>query len=61
MAPHPLVVLRHGVTVGEVLHCNRLHLGDTKGDHAVSEETDLVYLLVMVEDVSVFDLSPRND
>lgn len=51
LVPRPLAELRHGAIVGEVL-IDYFHLRDAEGDDAVSEETDLVYVLLKVEDVS---------
>lgn len=50
----PLGELRHGAVVGEVFHFDYLPIGGAEG-RVVSEDTNLDYLLVIVEDICQSD------
>lgn len=50
----PLAEMRRGTVVGEVLHFDYLHLGDTEGGGVISEESRLPHSFVLLENVSRF-------
>lgn len=52
--PHSRAESPHGAVVGEVLLVNFFHSEKSELDGVVSEETEIAYLLVIVEDMSGF-------